>query len=62
MWRQWNEVDRIEAYEEILKEIGQLYSADETEPIHFEESEEEHEISFTELKHDEKDGKGPKMI
>ena len=56
MWRQWNEVDRIEAYEEILKEIGQLYCADEKEPLHFEAPEEEHEISFTELKHDEKDG------
>jgi hypothetical protein len=55
LWRQWNDVDRVEAYDSILQEIGNYYPPDELKLINFEEEEDDAEINFTEWS--EKDGK-----
>jgi hypothetical protein len=57
LWRQWNDVDRVEAYDSILQEIGNHYPTDTLKLINFEEEEDDAEISFTEWSEiDRKDG------
>ena len=35
MWRQWNDVNRVEAFELILDEIGKYYPADDLASLFF---------------------------
>jgi hypothetical protein len=58
LWRQWNDVDRVEAYDKILEEIGKYYPPEELKLIDLDNDEEENdEMSFSEWsEQDEKDG------
>jgi hypothetical protein len=58
LWRQWNDVDRVEAYDKILEEIGKYYPPEELKLIDLDNDEEENDImSFSEWsEQDEKDG------
>jgi hypothetical protein len=38
LWRQWNDVDRVDAYDSILQEIGNHYPTDTLKLINFEEN------------------------
>ena len=56
MWRQWNNVSRVEAFEKILEEMGKYYPASDLKLINL-DLEDENDLSFTEWnENDEKDG------
>ena len=46
MWRQWKDVDRVEAYDEILNELGRFYPANGDQAIKFKQQQPENDISF----------------
>ena len=57
MWRQWHDVNRVEAFDKLLEEIGKYYPADDLKLVDFKEEVEENKISFSEwTEKDEKDG------
>jgi hypothetical protein len=57
MWRHWNDVNRVEAFEFILDEIGKYYPADDLAKLVKLQDDPEDENSFTEwMEQNEKDG------
>ena len=56
IWRQWNNVSRVEAFDKILEELGKYFPANDLKLIDL-NKDEETDLSFTEWNEvDEKDG------